>query len=333
MEDAKRYGCTGLLGIHWRTHAVGPQIAAMGQKSWNPELQSTEFWLDWSKASFGEAAAAEIAAVFDSVDSFLMPLVVAWADGPGKMHAQCDATAPKKFAFVKTLEAAGSKVTGVANKGRYDYWLSTFQYMKSISDTNCAWAEFNDAMVQVNKDKSVAKTVGVDARIALVKNATVMITHLQQTLTNVGELGTYMNIESHSLLEALNTTALEAALGGQPLPDSARLPKAYQGEAGRLIVPTARTTAEKSAALPLRALALAAEPCTAVTITYKPLATAGLAASSGTVAMTKVAREVYEGSIPAQSADFEYYVSASCGKETLVFPAGAPTIQQSVVLL
>ena len=83
MQDAKRYGCTGLLGIHWRTHAVGPQIAAMGQKSWNPELQSTEFWLDWSKASFGEAAAAEIAAVFDSVDSFLMPLVVAWADGPG----------------------------------------------------------------------------------------------------------------------------------------------------------------------------------------------------------------------------------------------------------
>ena len=76
MEDAKKYGCNGLLGIHWRTHAVGPQIAAMGQKSWNADLQSSEFWLDWSRASFGEAAAADIAAVFESIDSFLMPLVV-----------------------------------------------------------------------------------------------------------------------------------------------------------------------------------------------------------------------------------------------------------------
>ena len=328
MEDAKAYGCNGLLGIHWRTHAVGPQIAAMGQKSWNFELTSKDFWADWAKASFGAAAAPEIAPIFESVDSFLMPLVVSWAGGPGKMHADPKACGLKdsKFAFVAKLKAAGAKVSGEANKARFDYWLATFQYMLAVSDTNCAWAEFEAAM----KDKTAAKSKGLPARIALVKNATAMISQLQQTLTNVGELGTYMNIESHSLLEALDTKALEQALG-EPLPDAAMPPKTYSSDmSGRLIIPTVRTTADKGSKLPLRALVLAASPCESVTIMIQKL---GQGQEQTAVPMTKVAREVYSVELPEQSADFEYYVSAVCGTEKLVFPAGAPAIQQSVVLL
>ena len=249
------------------------------------------------------------------------------------MHPTCDAGAVAKFAFVSKLEEAGQHVAGVANQARFSYWLSTFHYMKAISDTNCAWANYNAAMALVKKDKSRAKTDGLAARQALVANATVMITHLQQTLTNVGELGTYMNIESHSLLQALDASALESALG-EPLPASANPPKVYQGKAGRLIVPTVRTTADKAEPLPLRAVLLAAESCSEVTIHYQPMPSAAAAAAvGGSVPMQKVAREVYEGSIPAQTQDFSYYVSAACGGESLVFPTGAPTIQQSVVLL
>lgn len=40
--DAHAYGCTGLLGIHWRTRVLGPNVAALAaaawdQSSWNPE--------------------------------------------------------------------------------------------------------------------------------------------------------------------------------------------------------------------------------------------------------------------------------------------------------
>ena len=205
--------------------------------------------------------------------------------------------------------------------------------MRAIADTECAMADYNTAMAAVKKDKSKAKTLGLPARIALVKNATIMITQLQQTITNVGELGTYMNIESHSLIEALADQGLAAALG-EPLAEAAMPPKVYSGKTGRLIVPTVRTTADKAAVLPLRALVLAAEACTAVTITFKPLAhSSSQGAAGGTVAMKSLGREVYEADIPAQSADYEYFVSATCGKETLVFPPGAPAIQQSVVLL
>ena len=41
--DALAYGCTGLLGIHWRTRILGPNVSALAkaawdQKPWNPYL-------------------------------------------------------------------------------------------------------------------------------------------------------------------------------------------------------------------------------------------------------------------------------------------------------
>ncbi|MCI0498356.1 MAG: hypothetical protein L0Y36_01560 [Planctomycetales bacterium] len=38
--DAERYGCDGLIGIHWRTEEVGPMVAALAQAQWQtPQLQ------------------------------------------------------------------------------------------------------------------------------------------------------------------------------------------------------------------------------------------------------------------------------------------------------
>ncbi|MGB9688863.1 malectin domain-containing carbohydrate-binding protein [Thermogutta sp.] len=41
--DALKYGCTGLMGIHWRTRQLGPNVSALAaaawdQQGWNPEL-------------------------------------------------------------------------------------------------------------------------------------------------------------------------------------------------------------------------------------------------------------------------------------------------------
>ena len=33
--DALRYGCTGLLGIHWRTREIGPNVAALAAAAWD----------------------------------------------------------------------------------------------------------------------------------------------------------------------------------------------------------------------------------------------------------------------------------------------------------
>jgi malectin (di-glucose binding ER protein) len=33
--DARRYGCDGLMGIHWRTRALGPNVSALAQAAWD----------------------------------------------------------------------------------------------------------------------------------------------------------------------------------------------------------------------------------------------------------------------------------------------------------
>jgi len=42
--DARAYGCTGLMGIHWRTRILGPNVSALAhaawdQQGWNPALK------------------------------------------------------------------------------------------------------------------------------------------------------------------------------------------------------------------------------------------------------------------------------------------------------
>jgi len=40
--DAKRLGCQGLIGIHWRTTEVGPMVSALAQSQWRaPQPERT----------------------------------------------------------------------------------------------------------------------------------------------------------------------------------------------------------------------------------------------------------------------------------------------------
>ena len=43
--DARRYGCDGLLGIHWRTRGLGPNVSALAQAAWNQDA--------WNQETFG----------------------------------------------------------------------------------------------------------------------------------------------------------------------------------------------------------------------------------------------------------------------------------------
>lgn len=40
-RDARRYGCDGLMGIHWRTKAVAPNLAALAQAAWDQSRWNT----------------------------------------------------------------------------------------------------------------------------------------------------------------------------------------------------------------------------------------------------------------------------------------------------
>ncbi|MCA5962550.1 hypothetical protein LC724_22195 [Blautia sp. RD014234] len=52
--DAKRYGCDGLLGIHWRTSSIAPNIKALmeaaWEQPWNESVSEKYVWKDmWER--------------------------------------------------------------------------------------------------------------------------------------------------------------------------------------------------------------------------------------------------------------------------------------------
>jgi hypothetical protein len=351
MADAKSYGIVGLLGIMWRTHAVSPTVSAMGQRSWNADLTSAQFWSTWAAASFGADAGPALAAVFVSIDSFKMPTPAHWTHGPGGFRPDANecARVGSNYTFVDAFAAARSAVSGVVERSRFDYWLNSFEYMRSIAAFECAWSSKDAALVAARAGPSgdVSRAHALArATDAMVANATAMLTFLQQTITSPGELGTYANVERHSLnlafgreTERAERRALLAAAGlgvtraAAPL----LLPTTYQGAAPRLIVPVARATVAKGEALSVRALVLAkaASQCAAPTLLSRASGSSGAFAS---LAMTRAApgRAVYTAALPAATDDFEWYVAVQCAAAAggrIVFPAGSPAAAQSVTLV
>ena len=342
MDTAHAYGCSGLLGIHWRTTVTAPAISAMGLKAWQPALDSTTFWREWAQQQFGTDAnaSAQLAAVFESVDSFAMPTIVLWKDGPGNLEpGHCGEES--RFTFVDALSAAGAGVVGAQNRARLEYWQATFAYQRAIARTECAWAESNTAMVTVAnastpaERRRLARTIGLPARIALVSNATELIGFLHASIASSGELGTLMNLEAHSFPALLNDRNLSAYLG-VPLPPAAVPSAGYTGTAPRLIVPTARSTARRGEAVAWRMLLLGGgvHGCTGVHFFVRPM---GSSVAYSRHDLKRAGRGVFTLRLNPPDLphdDFEWYAVAAGGGPRCadtIFPAGAPTVTQTVV--
>jgi len=140
--DALSLGCSGLLGIHWRTKNLAPNVSALAksawsQAGWNPaaageppsvsertrDLPCADFYQDLATSWFGPEVASEMARFFVRYDGdngargvlqgrATLPRPNTWLYGPGAMTAN---TAPwteesKNYAFVDELAALRDRV-------------------------------------------------------------------------------------------------------------------------------------------------------------------------------------------------------------------------------
>ena len=82
-SDAFRYGCEGMMAIHWRTAAISPNITALAQAGWNFDTRAVSmppsaaggrmpgmdaFWADWGRGMFGGDAGAEAGRTIQKFD-------------------------------------------------------------------------------------------------------------------------------------------------------------------------------------------------------------------------------------------------------------------------
>ena len=177
--------------------------------------------------------------------------------------------------------------------------------------------------------KQLAEESVLPVRKELVAAFAAMQRHLLATVTNPGEMGNVSNWQQQTLPAMLTTPGQELAklLGGD-LPADAVPSQRYQG-GPRLFVPEVRTGIVSGEPVKLTSIILGGEPQKAA-VRWRPLG----AGSFAKVPLTHVARGVYAATLPREAgrADFEYYVEATVGGRGLVFPATAPTLNQSVVV-
>ncbi len=350
--DARKYGCTGLFGIHWRTRVLAPNVSALAKAAWDQtgwKGQATagpdgkmryepiaDFYADWARSEFGPEAAEPIAAIFTRLDSHL-PRPADWVTGPGSIRpdplpwAQVQQT----YAFVDQLAALRPQVTGPGNLERFDYWLDQFRSLRSIGQVRCVWARFDAALAKAKaeKDPQAQKKLARESVLPVRKELMAAFSELQRyvlaTVTNAGEMGNVCNWQQQTLPILLTKPGQELAkLLGEDLPADAMPSKQYAGQP-RLFVREVRTGIVSGDRFRLSVTILGGEPAAAA-VYWRPLGSGDFS----TTPLEHVARGVYKATLPAEAvkADFEYYVQATVGDKPLVFPPTAPALAQSVVV-
>jgi hypothetical protein len=222
--DSLAYGCTALVGIHWRTRVLGPNVSALAQAAWdqsgwNPGfraafplppgegprvraatpdpktrpryLATADFYADWARSEFGAEAAAPLAALFTKLDGQL-PRPTDWTNGPGgiKPDRRPWSEVAPQYAFVDEMAALSNRIRGAGNRERFDYWLNTFRYLRAVGQVNCTWARFNTAMEAVRAEKE-SEAGGHAERAARLARETVLPIR-KELVAQVAELHRYL---------------------------------------------------------------------------------------------------------------------------------------------
>jgi hypothetical protein len=299
-------------------------------------LPALDFYRDWARNQFGPDSAEDAAAVLARLDG-KWPNPVNWTDGPGGIapNPKPWEDVRKAYAFVDEWAALKSRVKGAGYAERFDYWLANFEYMRETARYQCLWAEYNQALDGVKKlgpeaDKAAAaREKLVPARARMAESLKTIFGYLLATVSNTGELGTIANWEQHLIPPSFEKPGEELArlLGGE-LPAEAELAMSYGGPA-RFVVPTVRTSLEEGEPLRLKVMILSGGAPAEPRLYWRELGKGGFTA----VPLEPVARGVYKVELAAPRADVEYYLAALADGKQIVFPATAPALNQTVIVL
>ena len=236
---------------------------------------------------------------------------------------------------MKQFEALGPLVRGEGYRERFDYWLNTLLYLRSIAEMSCAWGEYNSAITKVKAEKDAAeqkrlgRQLALPARQKLVRLVNDIYDHLLGTVSSPGELGTVMNWNQHNLPGILTKPGEELRkLIDAPLPADAQPALRYRGPT-RIIVPTKRTCLAPGEPLNLKVIVLAEEPPREAGFYWRKLGGRKFAQ----IPLRLVARGVYRVQlVPEEKEDFEYYVQVETAPGQIVcYPATAPKVNHVVV--
>jgi len=367
--DAFNAGCNGLMGIHWRTTEIGPNVSALAYSAWDGtdvsagqidknlrDLPVKDFYNDWALASFGNEIAEKAAEIFVSLDGLYpkgdtsalfgpfmdryvkMPRPADWINGPGAVKSDTVSWEKKQtlYSFVDKMESLRPMVKGKGNFDRFDYWLNNFKYLRATGKLSCSLGNYNRKLAAIKKMKDKAEQKNgvanqlLPLRKQIISEMEESFNYLISIITSKGSMGNLCNWQQHISDLIIEKPGEELeALMGEKLGTEYLPGKEYTGKS-RMIVPTARTNIMTGEDLKLKIICFGFQPQNLV-VEWKHLGEKTFMIISA----IHVARGVYEAVIPSSEIkdDFEYFISCidNTGKPVL-WPANAGEINQSIVL-
>jgi hypothetical protein len=367
--DAKRLGCTGLMGIHWHTKPLMHNFAALAQASWDqsyvpasfdaaplpprvrgkpgrPPQRAAEsrsmpvadYYLDFARAQFGGEIAADAGQLFASIDGDgFRPDMSGWgtlwgAQGCLQSNSAFHRAAAEKGAIVENFAALRPRVVGAGNVQRFDYWLNTLRASVAMYEAGALHGDLRSAAARLSSENDPAKKKLLAEQALKLRIA---VTKAWNKLMHLEILAA----DTPGELGVIANLERNSRLWDGWL---TRFDKTITAALGGPLPPSCApaTTWDGPAMLKLltvRSTVNRGEPLTLriIALGKQPVSSVTVHVrplGSGdwqTVPAMHVARAVYEARLPAAEDDFEYYVTA--GKD-LVWPATAPQINQSVVI-
>ncbi len=327
---AKKINCGGTAYQEYEADAIAESLPR--------NLPVADFYEDWANAQLGQEVGPAAASIFSKLDgNFTFPS--SWKRGPGVIVINplpWDQVEPQ-YQFVTEMEALLPLVKGAGNKSRFEWWMNTFKFNRSMAKFGCTRGKLDAIISSIEKESNIevkrkmTLTEALPVRIDMVKQLGEMYQYLLATLNNSTELGTVANIELQSMsrVEVLKgqDSKLEELLG-TPLPSLAQPWKDYRGEP-RLVVMNARGSATKGESLKLNIIALDNQPVKSVTVKLRQMGQT----LWKTIEAQHISRAIWKTSLPPANEDFEYQVMAETMEGAkLVWPATAPEINQTVIV-
>jgi hypothetical protein len=347
-SDASRYGCEGMMAIHWRTAAISPNIAALAQAGWTFDTKGNvndnastaggrmpgmdAYWAHWGRGTFGGDAGAEVGRAIQQFDGGHLAINALIRGGAGTTDAQIS----QFFAPLHKMEGLRPRIQGTGNLERFDYWLNLVRASQLrvrtwvLADRLTAKMKQVSAVSEADRKLSLVRNEALPLRLDLARNYENLIAALVSCAKSPGEIGTIASIESGSRARVVGSQdGTMARILGTSLPAAATLSTMYQGTP-RIFVPARRTQVTAGEQLDIRAFVLSGSKCTGITLHWRPL---GEGRFKNAVAAHR-ARQAYRVALPAASrGTVEYYLEAALENgQKLLWPTTAPAINQTVIV-
>jgi len=332
-EDACRYGCDGMMAIHWRTAAISPNLMALSQAGWDfngVAAEPQEFWATWGRDMFGGDAGAEAGVLVGKFDGGHIRINELVERGSQTTNEEMESF----FAPLAEMQRLRTRIAGVGNLERFDYWLN-FIRASSLRVRTWVLAERLAARVQEAKEAGTEKVQALireqvlPLRIELTRSYEEMIRAYVDCARSTGEIGTIASIESgnRNRILTFNDATIQELLG-HSLPAATLVTTAYAGNP-RIFVSSRCPHVSVGEEQVIRAFVLSAQKCMQVNLFWRPLGKGDYAK----VEATHRTRQAYRVVLPAQpEGAIEYYLEASLDNgQKVAWPSTAPRMNQTTV--